>query len=85
MNGSGKDSSYYFGLLCDCFNDLLVMLAFVVKNKEVQVYMQRGIRNWSERNVAPKHDPRLFRSREISKTKKHPKRATDIYIIDLEF
>ena len=65
MKGSGKDSSYYYGLICDCFNDLMVMLAFVVKNKEVQVYLQRGIRNWSGRIVAPKHDPRLFRSREM--------------------
>ena len=83
LNGSGKDFSYLFGLIFDSFNDLMVLLAFVVKNKEVQAYVKRWIRNRFERIEAQENDPMFIRPLKPSKNVNHNKKFTDIYVIDL--
>ena len=81
---SGKDSSYVYGLLFDSLNDLMVLLAFVVKNKEVQTCMKRWIKNCSQKIGVQENDPLFIRSSKPSENEKHVKKAfTDIYVIDL--
>ena len=64
----------------------MVLLAFVVKNKEVQAYMNRWIRNWSQKIVVKENDPlfiRTFKPSENPESEKRSKKFTDIYVIDL--
>ena len=64
----------------------MVLSAFVVKNKEVQAYMKRWIRNWSQKIVVRGNDPLFIRSFKPSENPEREKRSrkfTDIYVIDL--
>ena len=80
---SGKDSSYIYGLLFDSLNDLMVLLAFVVKNKEVQAYMNRWIRNWSQKIGVQENDPLFIRTFKPPENEKHVKKFTNIYVIEI--